>query len=513
MVPLFFIHKDIQEDKTINKKGNVFFRYIYLGLFLWNLLTTWWVWNASPGGAVMAILANTALMTIPFALYHKISKQFNTFFGFSALIVFWLTFEFAHLRWDLSWTWLNIGNVFAHYPIFIQWYEWTGVLGGTFWVLLVNIAFYGILLNKNAQQPIKKSLLKVFLLITIPLALSFGLLLNSTVMERSTQASSAVIVQPNFDPYSTKFPDYTKPNGGTDFVPYSQQVQIMIDLSDSLIDQNTRWVVWPETSIQGNRAMRESMIDRYPNFQMVKNFLRDHPQITLVSGIDTWDTVNISNDYISNPSFNKQVGHYKSYNTALFANADTSVFYHKSKLVPGVEKLPFPAVLGFVLEIIDFEGSGDYGISPNSIVFENQDKQKIASIVCYESIYGEHTAGFVKNGANILTIITNDGWWQNTQGHKQHNMYGRLRAIETRRPILRSANTGISSFINVLGSEVVSTKWDERTAFKVHVEPCTVQTLYVLYGDWIGRIAFFISGIYLGILVLSAFKMKMPWMI
>tara|TARA_B100000809_G_scaffold181159_1_gene178887 strand:+ start:108 stop:1763 length:1656 start_codon:yes stop_codon:yes gene_type:complete len=520
LVPLFFIHKEIQEDNSITKKGNVFFRYVYLALFLWNLLTTWWVWNASEGGAVMAILANTALMTLPFALYHKINKQFNSFFSYTALIVFWLTFEFAHLRWDLSWTWLNIGNVFARYPETIQWYEWTGTLGGTLWVFLVNIGVYQLLITRRSGLPIKKYLLKLSILVLVPLMISFSLSFMQELKgegnmnsEMLSDYKNAVVVQPNLDPYTAKFPDYTQPNGGSKFVPYNQQVYSMIELSNSLIDEKTRWVVWPETSIQGRRSMRESVIDDYPNFQMVKNFLKKHPQITLVSGIDTWDTVNIGNNFISNPSYNKQIGYYKSYNTALFANADTSIFYHKSKLVPGVEKLPFPAVLGFVLDIINFEGAGDYGISPEPIVFGNQEKQNIASIVCYESIYGEHTANFVKKGANILTIITNDGWWQNTQGHKQHNMYGRLRAIETRRPILRSANTGISSFIDVLGNEVISTKWDEKTAFKAIVKPRTEITVYVTYGDWIGRIALFIAGIYLAILLLTAFGMKMPWMV
>lgn len=517
LVPLFFIHKAILGDTKIKKKGNVFFRYVYLALFLWNVLATWWVWNASAGGAVMAIVANTALMTIPFALYHKINKQFNSFFSYTALIVFWLTFEFAHLRWDLSWTWLNIGNVFAKYPETIQWYEWTGTLGGTLWVFLINIGIYELLVNKKAQRPIKNHLIKLSVLMLIPLLASLWLGYsehlnenNHLIPSKTIDNKNSVIIQPNLNPYTAKFPDYSKPNGGTAFIPYHQQVQSMIDLSDSLIDENTRWVVWPETSIQGQRSMRESMIHRYPNYQLVKKFLRDHPQITLVSGIDTWDTVNINNYYISNPSFNKQIGHYKSYNTALFANADTAVFYHKSKLVPGVEKLPFPTVLGFISDIINFEGSGDYGISPKSIVFENQDQQKIASIVCYESIYGEHTASFVKNGANILTIITNDGWWQNTQGHKQHNMYARLRAIETRRPILRSANTGISAFISTTGQELISTKWDEKTAFKTKVSPSTRMTVYVEYGDWIGRLALFISGIYLAILLLTLFKMKMP---
>ena len=508
-VPLFLIHKQILEEPTKGKKGNVFFRYVYLALFIFNLGTTWWVWNASAGGSVMAIIANTALMTIPFALYHKINKQFNAFFSFTAFLVFWMTFEFAHLRWDLSWTWLNIGNVFAKYPETIQWYEWTGTLGGTLWVLLVNIGIYQLVINKTALLPTKKYVVKLILLLVLPLAVSFYLGIMSGDLNFTRPNSTyqnAVIVQPNIDPYEGKF------YGAEGFVPYDQQIQRMMDLSDSLIDEKTKWVIWPETSIQGFRSMRESEIERYPNYLMVKAFLDKHPKITLVSGIDTWDTVNINNDYISNPYFEKSIGHYKTYNTALMATADTSVFYHKSKLVPGVEKLPFPSVLGFVLDLINFDGSGDYGISPRPIVFGTKEDNKIGAIICYESIYGEHVADFVKAGANVLAIVTNDGWWQNTQGYKQHNMYARLRAIETRRQIVRSANTGISSFINVRGQEILKTNWWEKTAFKTNVTLKSHLTLYVRYGDWLGRIALFITGIYLAILVLTLFKMKLPWM-
>jgi apolipoprotein N-acyltransferase len=62
---------------------------------------------------------------------------------------------------------------------------------------------------------------------------------------------------------------------------------------------------------------------------------------------------------------------------------------------------------------------------------------KIAPAICYESIYGEFMSKYIRNGANLICIITNDGWWKNTPGHKQHMNYARLRAIETRTWVAR----------------------------------------------------------------------------
>ena len=130
----------------------------------------------------------------------------------------------------------------------------------------------------------------------------------------------------------------------------------------------------------------------------------------------------------------------------------TIVLYHKAKLVPGVETLPsFLNFMGKWFE--DFGGiSGTLGRDSERKVFVPWDNHfKAAPIICYESIFGDYITEYVRKGANILTIITNDGWWGNTPGYKQHMNYARLRAIETRKWVARSANTGISCFIDPVG--------------------------------------------------------------
>ena len=90
-------------------------------------------------------------------------------------------------------------------------------------------------------------------------------------------------------------------------------------------------------------------------------------------------------------------------------------------------------------------------------------------------------------------IITNDGWWGNTPGHRQHHSYSRLRAIETRRSVARSANTGISSLINQKGEILQRTNYWEPTALRGTLNANDKLTFYTRHGDYIARIAYFFS--------------------
>jgi apolipoprotein N-acyltransferase len=90
-----------------------------------------------------------------------------------------------------------------------------------------------------------------------------------------------------------------------------------------------------------------------------------------------------------------------------------------------------------------------------------------------------------------MAVITNDAWWDDTPGHRQHFLYAKLRAVETRRTILRSANTGFSGIINERGDVLQKTAYNERTAIHALVYPNDKLTFYTLNGDYIARIALF----------------------
>ncbi len=122
-------------------------------MFIWNVATTWWIWNASPPGAVAAFLANSLLMCFPWLGYKIAKKWLGEKAGYISLIAFWMCFEYIHLQdWGLSWPWLTLGNAFATHPEWVQWYQYTGTSGGTFWILLINIFLFLHLKNNFNRE-------------------------------------------------------------------------------------------------------------------------------------------------------------------------------------------------------------------------------------------------------------------------------------------------------------------------------------------------------------------------
>jgi apolipoprotein N-acyltransferase len=102
-------------------------------------------------------------------------------------------------------------------------------------------------------------------------------------------------------------------------------------------------------------------------------------------------------------------------------------------------------------------------------------------------------------GSDLIAIITNDGWWKNSAGYKQHFSYASLRAIEQRKTIVRSANTGISGVIDAKGKILQKTKWDEEICITANVNLNSQTTFYSQFGNYVGRISIFISILFLTI--------------
>jgi apolipoprotein N-acyltransferase len=484
-----------------------FFGWTYLSMVIWNTGTTWWIWNSTGPGAAGAILANSLLMCIPWALFHWVHKRMGHAFGYSALVVFWLSFEYFHLQnWGLSWPWLTIGNVFASHPGWVQWYEYTGVSGGGLWIWIMNVLLFLLLwdLRQHKRFGRRKALIAALLLI-VPLVVSRILTpaqpdkTHTLVPPGPTSPSHIVIVQPNIDPYA-------KISTGS----FDAQLQRMIRLSDSAIDSTTTLVIWPETALfMDNGGFDEDHLKDNYFLNPLWDFLRRHPRINLLTGIESFRFFNDKHSptAFKIPDANKYV---ESYNAAAILDSGGLVrVYHKSRLVPGVETIP--PFLHFLDSWFEkFGGStGSYTGQPNRIALPTTDNlYDIAPAVCYESIYGEFMSRYVRNGADIIAIITNDGWWGNTPGHMQHLDYARLRAIETRRWVVRSANTGISSVIDPAGNILQSLPWDEAGTIKTSVAPEHELTFYARFGDVISKIAILLTALLFGWHVITIIKTR-----
>jgi apolipoprotein N-acyltransferase len=477
-VPLLWV-----EQSNISKIK--YWLFVYCAMFVWNTATTWWIWNASSTGAIMAILANSFLMCLPWIAFRYVKTKAGNSVGYVSLIAFWLCFEYLHLQdWGLSWPWLTLGNIFAANTNWIQWYEYTGVSGGSLWVMIVNVIIFQLLYRKFIQQ-LKFSaiqILPLLLTLIVPIFISF-LVPPSTkqslnTLNAATPDENIVVVQPNIDPYE-------KLATGT----FEMQLQKLIRLSESKIDSNTRMIIWPETALYSPNGFDEANLTTNFFLNPLFDFLKKHPHLQLFTGIESYRLFNKKTSNLARP-IDGTSNFYEVYNGSVLLDSSGAVaFYHKSMLVPGVETLPrFLLFLAPVFE--KFGGTaGGYAGQKERTPLKTNSKFVIAPSICYESIYGEYMSRYISNGANMIAIITNDGWWGNTPGYRHHQLYAKLRAIETRTWVARSANTGISCFIDPLGNSYMEQPWWTEAAIKMNITPTSKRTFFVRFGDVIGKLS------------------------
>ena len=495
-VPLLLMEQEISKFSKINKKGWVVFGLTYLAFFIWNVVTTGWLYHAkNPDGnnsllaVAIPVIVNSLLMSLVFQLYYWYKKVRGTYFGLVFFVAIWLSFERFHLNWEFTWPWLNLGNAFSEYPQLIQWYDTIGATGGSFWILLINVfAFYTLRIWQAGR--IRKDLVKniSILVAIIVLPLLISIYKYNSYQEKPIGEVTTLLLQPKLDPYTEK---YSK-----------DSLQILGELL-SLAEENSKtkvdFFIAPETAFPGNGSLSENGFNKSTSIAIAKEFLGKHPQSIFLTGASThkflFDEAE-TQDYSTEIQEGVWVN---SYNSALqiIPNQNVEV-YHKAKLVPGVEIFPYIRYLKPILgdAMLDFGGANSsLGIDKERKVFSNKfNKAKMAPIICYESIYGEYVTDYVKNGANLLAIMTNDSWWDNTEGHKQLLSYARLRAIETRREIVRAANSGISAHINARGDILQDTFYDDRTALLVKANLLEEKSIYTKIGDLISRIAIFVLG-------------------
>lgn len=485
LVPLFIALNDIT-NKNDKKTGKRVFLTAGLTFLVWNTASIYWVYNAISAsntgfvGAIVSLLVSLIpyglgplLMTFAFWLYYQLKTKVSAKIAYLGLISFYISMEYLHQSWDLAFPWMTLGNGFAGMHQLAQWYEYTGVYGGSLWILLSNIlAFEAYKAWKNNDPKLKPTL---SWLLVIILPVGFSLYTYYSYEEKSVPVN-VVVVQPNIDPYE-KYGSISP----------EQQLDILTHLSDSVGQVNTEYFIWPETALP--RYADEEKIRSNPDFLQAQQFLSKYKNGTLITGIESVKWYNTKETISAKQS--KDGTWYDNYNAAMQVENSAEVeFYHKSKLVPGVEKMPFPKVFSFLAPV--FEGLGGsasgWGWQEKPAVFYSQNGIGVAPVVCYESLWGSWIGESVKNGAQFIAVITNDGWWGNTSGKDQHLLYAKLRAIETRRWVVRSANTGISGFINQRGDVVKQSKWWTRDALKTDINLNDSITTYVNSGDIIAKI-------------------------
>ncbi len=498
-IPLLFLDKYFVDNKT-EFHSVTFWLYALWAFIIWNLITTWWIAYATVVGAALAILANAFLMSFFWWLGHVARRNFRSDLGYIALIAFWISFEYFHFHWDIEWPWLTLGNSFADNIRLIQWYEFTGFLGGSLWILIMNVLFFKLavlLLVKAGQRSYIYPATATLVVLAVPVIISF---IIYSSYEEQENPRNIVIVQPNINPYSERY----------DRAAENEKLEKFIHLAETKTDDSTDFVIGPETVFERAGDWNLDMLGHNTQFLRLVQWMKNFENAELVFGVSS---SRVYPDKKSAPltarEYNNRV--YDVFNSAMFIDRDGEPqIYHKSILVPGVEKMPFMKYLRFMSEIvIDLGGSsGSLGRQEEPSVFVAKDGTKTAPVICYESVFGEYVAEYVRKGAQLIFIITNDGWWRNTPGYKQHMSFSRLRAIETRRSIARAANTGISCFIDQRGNVFQATEWWKEDTIKGTINVNNKITFYVRYGDYIARISLFVAGLLLLFLISKSFAKK-----
>ncbi len=251
LLPLLLLDKFFVENKG-GFRSVSFWGHAFLAFLIWNVTTTWWIAHATIIGALMAILVNSFLMSLVWWLAHIARRNFRAGLGYLALVVFWISFEFFHFHWDIEWPWLTLGNGFANNVKMIQWYQFTGALGGTLWILIMNILIFHIIKNILQKSPRGNLVYHLFwfvLFLIVPLWYSFHAY-NSYKEKNNPQ--NIVIVQPNIDPYSESY----------DLKAEQQKLRKFMQLAESKASDSTDFIIGPETVFENPGYWNEAEIKR-----------------------------------------------------------------------------------------------------------------------------------------------------------------------------------------------------------------------------------------------------------
>lgn len=496
-VPLLFVIQSLLCPDVRRGKAKIF-GYSYLTFVLWNVITTWWVYYASPAGAVAAILVSSLFMSGSIWVTSILWQNGGRKIGLMALVCNWVTFEYLFMNSEIAWPWLILGNSFANNISLVQWYEFTGHLGGSVWILIVNVLVFLLVDYFRKEHKLSiKYLASASALVFVPMIAS---VIRYATYKEVENPQNVVIIQPNIDPYHEKFDENT----------FANQIENILDIASTNAKTDIDYFIAPETALNG--IVQEDCLWANTALGRVQKFMHQYPDAKFVIGATS---IKVYYDGVGKTITAREIGandYYDIYNVSMQVDSCQPVqIYRKSKLVPGAEILPYIRVFGFMSDLMtDLGGiSGSHGTQPYPTTFDNDvTGMKVGCPVCYESAFGEHVADFTIAGAEMIFVITNDGWWYDTPGYRQHCSFSRLRAVETRRCIARSANTGISCVINQRGDVVQSLGWWKRGGISATINANNKITFYAKYGDFLARMCGVISAFLIILQMVTVAKKK-----
>jgi apolipoprotein N-acyltransferase len=459
-------------------------RFSYLTILIFHSATLYWIggfvtgkdiWLMIAGGAVVLIHPLFYLPVI--LLYVWIRRRLGLILALVFFVFAWISYEYSHSLSQFSFPWITLGNSQAYDLQRSQIVEFTSVYGLSFLVLTFNALGF-VLVTKLATKSWGVRSRPALASIATLIVLYFGPWFYGEIRIRQLsstglgQAVSVGIVQPNTDPFEK-------------WSRLADQVPALLGYTEKLARLKADLVVWPETAIpffilQPQNAAYLSSV----------RSLFDSMHVTVLSGLPSVVYYDSLHAPVTAARSQISGSYYEEFNstTTFVPGQPTGLVYRKIVLVPFAERIPYAETFRFLIEPLKWNvGIGMWGIGRDTVVFSmpvrNGQLVRFSSVICYESVYPDFVRQFVNKGAQFLVIITNDSWWGNTSGAYQHASYASFRAIENRRWIVRSANGGISGFIDPLGRIHDETKLYHPAAICGTVEPRDDITFYARHGD------------------------------
>jgi apolipoprotein N-acyltransferase len=497
------------------------FRRGYFTMLVFNAIALYWIagWSSNDfflkAGGIATVIVHPLFFLIPIFTTYFVQRNFNIKTALFLFPLIWTGFEYSHNLGQLAYPWIELGNTETYNLNRIQYAEYFGVHGITFVICVISVIIYFLIYNislkkwrlSSAKAIISYSVLLI--LIIGPNIYSYYYLKNSAHTSKyfettdSTKIIKTAVIQANVDPF-----DKWKLSRKDD----------VIDLSISLLNEAVN-------SSPDLLVLHETAVPYYffydPDFNDTQRFLDfvNRNKKYLVMGIPYMEQYPDSN---TAPPDSRIMSisrtRYKQYNAAILLEPDKTrqefQIHKKSELVPFSENVPYGKQLPFLGKLIKWEvgiGSWDYGDGLLILNMNNPSEKirtKFSILICFESVFSDYVRGGVKNGAEFLTIITNDGWFGKTSGPLQHERFAVLRAIENRKWVVRSAQTGISCFIDPLGNVYDEMPYETRGIKTRNIITNTEITFYAQHGDVIGEIGYYSMGIML-VVCLIVYSIKL----
>lgn len=444
--------------------GMVFVAHLiaYLVAGYWVLLhpdpyTRW----ASTAGIVWL----SALGTLPWLAASRTRTSLRRYLSLMAGIG---SVEIFQLHSDLGFPWPLLGHTHAAFEPFNQLAEFGGVTGLSIWIVGINVTIsYAI--DMRRERP-WRPVTALALLIIVP-TVTGSVRLDSVGGEnqrRKQEGLTVVGIQPAIGVRTWSIPDDTTRVDSLRTITRQLLAKARRRLSD--IDL----IVWPETAIP---PIDLGQIDER---ETLSHLTGQWPTFLLTGGIEVLATTSGSP--------------YR--NSVFLINGDSTGIrtYHKRRLVPFAEYVPYSNLLP-VLRRLAVPAGGVWGYTPGERqgLFAVGNETRIGTLICFESLFGSMASELARAGASAIVVITQDGWWGNSSGYRQHIAFNRLRAIETRLPVIQVAATGISAEINRRGRLVGAIGWMERGSVIATIPPRRSETLYILLGDWPGYLCLILA--------------------